>query len=190
MIKDLAKKNRSYRRFYEDKKITKEQLLDIVDCARFVACGGNKQLLRFIPVCDEENNEKLFKSLRWAGYLSDWDGPKKGERPTAYVIILTDAESANSTAWDEGIAVQTMLLAAVEQGFGGCILANIDRTAIVSDFNISGEHAVKLVVALGVPKEEVVIDDIHIGDDIKYYRDVNATHHVPKIKTEELIVNA
>lgn len=187
MIKELAKKNRSYRRFYEDRKITWEQLVDMIDCARYTACGGNKQTLRFLPVCDEKDNEKLFSSLHWAGYLPEWDGPAKGERPSAYIILLSEAASANATNWDEGIAAQTILLSAVEMGYGGCILANIDRSNIVSDFAIGDDYTVKLVIALGVPKEEVVIEDISCGDDIRYYRDSNQVHHVPKLRTQELI---
>ena len=187
MIKDLAKKNRSYRRFYNDKKITMNQLTDIIETVRFAPCGGNNQLLRFMPVCNDADNEKLFKSLRWAGYLPEWDGPVKEEQPTAYIGVLTKAENANATNWDEGIAVQTMLLAAVEQGFGGCILANIDRAAIAEDFGIEEGLSIKLVVALGVPKEEVVIEDISYGTDIKYYRDEKQIHHVPKYELEELI---
>ena len=187
MIKELAKKNRSYRRFYEDRKIKREQLVDMVDCVRYAACGGNKQTLRFLLVCDDKENEKLFSSLHWAGYLPEWDGPVEGERPSAYIILLSEAASANATNWDEGIAAQTILLSAVEMGYGGCILANIDRNTIVTDFAIGSDYAVKLVIALGVPKEEVVVEDISYGDNIRYYRDANQVHHVPKLRTKELI---
>ena len=46
-----------------------------------------------------------------------------------------------------------------------------------------------MVVAVGYPLEEVVIDDIHAGDDFKYYRDKDQVHHVPKIVTEDLLIN-
>ena len=46
-----------------------------------------------------------------------------------------------------------------------------------------------MVVAVGHPLEEVVIDDIHAGDDFKYYRDQDQVHHVPKIVTEDLLIN-
>lgn len=187
MIKELAEKNRSYRRFYEEEKLSMEQLLDMIGCARFGACGGNKQVLRFLPVCEEAERERLFGSLRWAGYLPDWDGPAKGERPAAYVVILSEASGAGGTNWDEGIAAQTILLSAVEQGFGGCILANIDRAAVAADFGIGDDYAIKLVLALGKPKEQVVITDIHAGEDIKYYRDENQVHYVPKLISEDLI---
>ena len=167
-----------------------EQLADFIDCARYAACGGNKQELRFLPVCGEEERRKVFESLKWAGYLPEWDGPEEGERPAAYVVILSKAQSAGATSWDEGIAAQTILLAAVEQGFGGCILANVDRPAVMSALNIGGDYAVKLVLALGVPKEEVVIEELAEGGDIRYYRDENQVHHVPKRRLEDLIYRA
>lgn len=34
MIKELVKKNRSYRRFYQEKKLTKQQLMELVEIAR------------------------------------------------------------------------------------------------------------------------------------------------------------
>ena len=190
MVKELAMRNRSYRRFYEEKSLSREELADMVDCARYTACGGNNQLLRYMLVCGEKENEKLFPNLRFAGYLPEWDGPKKGERPAGYIVILSPAEAAAKTAWDEGIAAQTILLSAVEKGYGGCILANIDRQRIAEEFSIGSDYAVKLVIALGVPKEEVVIEDINPGEDIRYYRDEKQVHHVPKIRTESLIYRA
>lgn len=48
--------------------------------------------------------------------------------------------------------------------------------------------AVKLVIALGKPKEEIVIDDIPADGDIKYYREENQVHHVPKIVLDDLLL--
>jgi len=43
MIKELVYKNRSYRRFYQNEKITIKILEELVDLARHSACGGNFQ---------------------------------------------------------------------------------------------------------------------------------------------------
>ena len=42
-FKDIVKKNRSYRRFYQNEKLTTEQLTEWVDTARYVASGANRQ---------------------------------------------------------------------------------------------------------------------------------------------------
>jgi hypothetical protein len=46
-----------------------------------------------------------------------------------------------------------------------------------------------LTVALGKPKEKVVIDTISAGDDTKYWREEDGTHHVPKRKLEDIIIS-
>ena len=75
MIKELVKKNRSYRRFYQEKKLTKQQLMELVEVARLTPSAANRQPFKYRIVCDDEENEKVFRLLGFAGYLKDWDGP-------------------------------------------------------------------------------------------------------------------
>ena len=51
-MKELIRKCRSYRRFDETKKQTREELLSIVEAARFSPSAGNLQRLRFRIVND------------------------------------------------------------------------------------------------------------------------------------------
>lgn len=44
------------------------------------------------------------------------------------------------------------------------------------------------MLALGYPKEQIVIDDISADGDIKYYRDENEVHHVPKKVLEDILL--
>jgi len=46
---------------------------------------------------------------------------------------------------------------------------------------------IALVIALGVPVEKVVIDDMAESGSVVYWRDSNQVHHVPKRKFKELI---
>ena len=156
-MKELVKKNRSYRRFYEEKKISYEELKELVDIGRLTPSGANKQPIRYILACTKEENQKVFPSLRWAGYYQDWDGPIAGERPTAYIVMLSPKDI--NAAHDEGIIGQTILLAAVEKGMGGCFIGNIDRERLTKDLNIPEQYAVKLVLALGYPKENVILEE-------------------------------
>lgn len=186
MFKDLVKKNRSYRRFYED-PIEVETLREFVDCARLTASGANKQPLKYVLSCDKQMNAAIFDNLMWAGYLSDWPGPVEGERPSAYILIVADKEIGPGNI-DHGIAAQTILLAATEQELGGCILANVRRPDLMKLLELPEQYEILLVLALGKPKEAVVIDEIAPGESIKYWRDENAVHHVPKRALDDIII--
>ena len=183
---ELVTKSRSYRRFYEDRPIPREILTEMADCARLIPSAQNLQPLRYLIV-DGEERETLFSHLKWAGYLTEWEGPGKGERPSAYIIILNDTDISKVVKWDHGIAAQIILLCAASHGMGGCIIGSINRDALSADLSIPAKYSIELVIALGFPKENVVIEEISSGDDIKYYRDSNANHHVPKRKLNDVL---
>ena len=90
MISELITKCRSYRRFDSERKISREELLMMVDAARRSASTANLQRLRFALVNDKEDTDKIFENLAFAGYLKEWKGPKCEERPTAYIIMMTE----------------------------------------------------------------------------------------------------
>ncbi len=187
MLKDLILKNRSYRRFYQSEKISTEQLRDWVDLARNSASARNAQPLKYILSTEEEFNAQLFGQLAWAGYLSYWDGPEEGERPSAYIVIVHDTLISGNYLCDDGIAAQSILLGAVEAGFGGCIIYSVNRNKLKELLKLDDQFTIVQVIALGKPKETVVLDEIKDGD-IKYWRDENQVHHVPKRSLDELII--
>lgn len=186
---DLVKKSRSYRRFYEEKPITKDQLSSLVELGRLSPCGGNKQYIKYVTVCSEEMNEKVYGCLAWAGYLKEWDGPVKGERPAGYIILLRDKNIQSAMSVDEGISAQSIFLGATEMGFGGCFLMNIQREKLAEVLDLDTErYAISMVIALGVPKEEVMIEPMASDGDFKYWRDEKQVHHVPKRSQEEVLI--
>ncbi|MCK4662348.1 MAG: nitroreductase family protein [Bacteroidales bacterium] len=188
MLFDIIKKNRSYRRFYENHKIEYKILKELVELARLSPSARNLQPLKFYLSCTKDINEKIFPTLGWAGYLKNWDGPKEGERPSAYIIILADISISKNVKWDDGIAAQSILLGAVEKELGGCMIGSVKRDELKSKLNIPGYFEILLVIALGKPKEKVVIDTISENGSIYYWRDKEQVHHVPKRKLDELIV--
>lgn len=188
MIRNLIVKCRSYRRFHQESKIELETLRELVDLARLSAAAGNLQPLKYMLFNDPEKNASIFQHLGWAGYLKDWPGPGRGERPSAYIIVLGDTRICKSFGCDHGIACQNILLGAVEQGLGGCMIGSINREKLREDLNIPDHFEILLVVALGKPKETVVLQDVGPNDDIKYWRDSEGVHHVPKRKLEDIIV--
>ncbi|MDT8400251.1 MAG: nitroreductase family protein [Bacteroidales bacterium] len=185
---DIVRRNRSYRRFYQNERINREELVSLVNLARLSASGQNKQALKFLIVNDPEACDRVFPSTMWAGYLEDWDGPQKGEQPAAYIIILGDTGLSNSFGVDHGIAAQSILLGAAEKGYGGCMIGSIKKAKLRHDLEIPGKYEILLILALGKPKEKVVIDEV-TDDDIKYWRDDKDVHHVPKRSLDDLITD-
>jgi len=188
-IKELVHKNRSYRRFYGDHVIDRQTLVKLVDLARHSASGANVQPLKFFLSHTPEMNADIFSHLGWAGYLKDWPGPEEGERPTGYIIIMGDKNIKQSFGCDHGIAAQSIMLGAVDQGLGGCMIASVDRRdELMTKLGLPENLLILLVLALGKPKETVVIDPVPEDGDIKYWRDAEGIHHVPKRSLDELIV--
>jgi len=189
-LRDLVLRNRSYRRFDESYRIQRETLVELVGLARCVPSAANRQPLKYILSADQETNDRIFPCLTWAAYLKDWEGPGPGEQPTAYIVILIDEGITKDWWCDDGIAAQTILLGAVEQGLGGCMVGSIDKERLRQELHIPEYLKIRLVVALGKPAERVVLEDLAPGSDIRYWRDEKGGHHVPKRMLEEIIVTA
>ena len=189
MLYDIVKKCRSYRRFYEAELIEETTLRELVGLARYAASGGNQQPLKYRLVCRPSENQKVFETLKWAGALPDWDGPEAGERPAGYIIMLCDKTIGSSKQWDEGIAAQTIMLGAVEAGLGGCMLGSVNRPQLAQHLGIDSErYHISLVLALGKPKEEVVVVPVGADGSVAYYRDEQQVHYVPKRDLDDLLV--
>ena len=188
MIEDLIKKNRSCRRFHEDYKVDKADLKDMVNLARLSASAANLQPLKYILSCSAEKNKQIFPCLVWAAYLKDWSGPKEGERPSAYIIILGDTGITKNFGCDHGIASQSILLGAREKGLAGCMLGAVKRKKLRDIMKIKERFEILLVLAIGKPKEKIVIEDVGDDDNIRYWRDNDKVHHVPKRKLEDIIL--
>jgi len=188
MISELVKANRSCRRFYEDHQVALKTLEELVDLARLSASGGNLQPLKYILACRPDVNTEIFSCLAWAGYLKDWPGPEAGERPSGYIVILGDTTISKEFGVDHGIAAQSMLLGAREKGLAGCIMGTINRKDLRPILNIESHLKILLVVAIGKPKEEVVIEPVGPNGNIRYWRDAEAVHHLPKRALSDLIL--
>jgi nitroreductase len=188
-IAELVKRTRSYRRFYQDHEIDFETLKELIGLARLSASAANRQPLRFICSHYHEKNALIFSYLAWAGYLKDWEGPGEGERPSAYIIILSNMNISKSVDCDHGIAAHSILLGATARGLGGCMIAAIKKEGLRIALNIPVHYEILLVVALGKPKEEVVIEEVGPDEDIKYWRDGRGVHHVPKRSLDDLILD-
>ena len=189
MLKELVLKNRSYRAFDESRPITERDMRALVELARFVPSGMNKQPLRYRIVSKPDELAKMYANSRYAAALSI-KLPPEGQKPTGFIAILRDTEISSPEGLalkDCGIAAQTVLLAASEMGFGGCMLGSFDPARLNADLDIPARYRPLLVIALGMPAETVVLEDA-TGDAVTYYRDADNVHHVPKRKLEDILL--
>ncbi|MCP4229857.1 MAG: nitroreductase family protein [bacterium] len=188
MLKDLIQKNRSYRRFHQDVEVNEKTLNELIELARLSPSGMNKQPLRFILSFEAEKNAAIFENTRWARNLPDWPGPEEGERPSAYIVILGDTTIRKPFGQDPGIAAHSILLGATERGLGGCMIGNLNREGLRTALDIDEKYEIPLVLAIGKPKETVVIEELEPDGDYRYYRDGEGVHYVPKRGLNELII--
>jgi nitroreductase len=189
MLNDLVLKNRSYRKFDGKTAVSGETLEQLVDLARICPSSRNQQALKFIAINKPETCAQLFPCLAWAGYLKDWAGPAAEEQPTAYIIILGDTRLGTKFDIDLGICAQTILLGAVESNLGGCMIASIKQDQLKLMFSIPDYLEILLVLAIGKPVEKVVIEPLKEGN-IRYWRDLDQIHHVPKRSLLEILIKA
>jgi len=186
-FKTLVQKTRTVRRFHQARRVKRADLLELVNLARLSASGGNLQPLKYILSCDPRRNARIFPCLAWAGYLKAWGGPIAGERPAAYIIILGDTSIRREFGCEHGIAAQSIMLGATAKGLGGCIIGSIDRKRLRAEQAIPVKYEILLVLALGRPIEKVVLETVKAGN-IKYWRDAQGRHHVPKRSLREIVL--
>lgn len=190
-FKELVKKNRSYRGFDETRRISKEELMELVDCARLCPSSVNKQPLKYYLACEKEVVDKIQKETKWARALPELDLPHKGMRPTAFIVICQDTridQSLSRYQRDVGIVAQTMLLAAVDKGLGGCMIGNFGAASVREALSLPDHLAPMLIVGLGKPAEKVVLTETRDGESTDYYRDEQDVHYVPKRKLEDILL--
>jgi nitroreductase len=185
---DLVQINRSCRRFHEDHEVRLETLKELVNLGRMSASGANLQPLKYILSCDSKTNADIFTSLAWAGYLKDWPGPGEGERPAAYIVVLGDTSITQDVGCDHGIAAQTIMLGAREKGLAGCMLGSINRKLLRDLLDVPEHLKILLVLAIGKPNEQIVLEALEPDGSIRYWRDSAGVHHVPKRKLEDIVV--
>ena len=188
---EMVKKNRSYRGFDESRRISREELMEMVECARLTPSGANRQPLKYDLIWKAEEVGQVLPMTRWAAALPERHLPDPGKGPTAFVVLLQETAWVKETAAcqrDIGIAAQTLLLAATEKGLGGLMIGNFDRAGL-EKIRHYPEHLIpQLVIALGKPAERIVLTEVGEDGATAYYRDEQDVHYVPKRRLEDIII--
>ena len=191
MIKELVKKSRSYRGYDESRKISREELLELVDCARFAPSSVNRQPFQYLLAYEREDLDKIQPLTGWARALPQMKLPHPGKCPTAFIVICQNTDwdlDLNRYLRDVGITAQTMLLAAAEMGLGGIMIGNFSPKKLSETMALPENIIPMLIVAFGKPDENIVLTEVDTGESLNYYRDEQDTHYVPKRKLKDIVL--
>lgn len=192
MFLDLVKQARSHRGFRQDRKVTRQELEHLVECARFTPAARNDQVLKYYLAEKPETVTAIQPLTRWAGALAELHLPRKGAEPVAYIVICLDGSLAENPApyqRDVGIVAQTMLLAAAEMGLNGCMIGSFAAGELREKLGLPEAIKPQLLLALGEGTDRIVMTDVGEDGSTTYYRDAEDTHYVPKRTLEQLILN-
>lgn len=185
-VTDAIRGRRTIRRF-ERKPVDRDVLVSMVDLARLCPAAANLQPLEYIIVDEDGPVDECFPLIRLGAFLPDDEKPVFDERPAAYIVILVNTTiMKNGYQWDVGAAGQNIMLEAVARGLGSCFIANVDREGMAKLLSIPEAYAIDAVIALGHPAERAVVIDAP-GQDMRYYREPDGTHTVPKRRREDIL---
>lgn len=190
-LKELVLKSRSYRTYNENRKISKEELEEMVDCARVCPSSVNMQPLKYYLAWESEEVSEILNLTNWAAGLPEQKLPPEGKGPTAFIVICQDKfinENLNRFQKDIGIVAQVILLRAAEMELGGCMIGNFNAFKLREVLDLPDIFDPLLVVAIGQPEEDIVLVEVNEGEDVKYYRDEHNTHFVPKRKLIDVVI--
>lgn len=191
-VLDLIAKTRSIRRYKENEPVSMEALTYIAHAARFVPSTGNMQRLRLMLVNDKERCDAIFEQISFAAHLRpDWTGPKEGERPAAYIVVMTDLVPDVNLGIDMGVAAEAMLMTAREEGLGGCIFRSFDRDKLGEKLG-KAPYMPAMVISIGYSDEVVIIqasENVRPDGDLRYYRNQYGHHIVPKIPLSQFLID-
>ena len=185
-FRELVLKNRSTRAFDPERRISREELEQLVDLARLTPSAVNLQPLKYLLSWQEETNALILAHTAWAGLLKDISLPPEGKGPVGYIVICIDTQIAKNAATDVGIAAQTILLGAAGKGLSGCMIGAIDPK-LHDLLGLKEQYRISLIVALGRGAEDIRLVETR-GNDTAYYREGDA-HYVPKRPLEEILIN-
>lgn len=181
----LLLKNRSYRGYDKQRTVSMETLKSIVGVCNKIPSARNQQVLRFKLVTRDSGADVVLANIKLGGALPELHLPLQGTEPEAFIIVCSTIAENKLVDIDAGIAVQSMLLKAVELGFNGIIIGAFNKERITEAFQLPFEPL--LILAIGKGIESIRLTEIGENDDHRYYRQ-DGTHYIPKVKIEDLLL--
>ncbi len=149
-IFEAIKKRRSIRK-YKEEEVEEEKILKILEAARLAPSASNRQEWRFVVVRDRKTRKLLSEAAKNQKFVE--------EAPVVIVCCAQTDEHRMSCGQlsypiDVAIAIEHMVLTAVEEGLGTCWIGAFYEDKVKEILNIPKEIKVVELLTLGYPKKE------------------------------------
>ena len=145
-------------RVYADRPVTREQLVHLVDVARFAPSACNSQPWHFILVDEPESREKVVDAFDDNGLT----GCPWGASVPAFILICEEKAQykpgveehygpQHFAQMDIGMAAMSLCCEASSLGLGTCMLGTINQEKARQLLNAPEHCPARLVIAVGYP---------------------------------------
>ena len=181
-LDSLLKKNRSYRGYDSSRVVSREDLLRLLEVVPYVGSGMNAQPLRFKLVCGADAT-LIHPLVKLGAALPEEHLPHSGEEPSAYIVVCSTAPASRVVDIDLGIAAQSILLKAVENGLGGIFILNFKASEVREALGLPYDPIA--ILGIGKAKENIFLVEAQSPSDLSYYRK-DGVHFVPKLGVKDL----
>lgn len=148
---------RSIRKYNPDKKLTKEEILELIRAASYAPSAHNKQPWHFLVIEDKEVMTSLRSIQPWTSFAKD---------ASCVIIVCVDLEETfhrekegwNYAQIDGALAAQNLLLACHAKGLGACFCGAAPMPMVINGirekFNLPENILPIAIVTIGYPEEE------------------------------------
>ena len=184
-LDDLLLRNRSQRGYLKDYVVKREELERIVAVCSKIPSARNQQVLRFRLVTRDSGADIVLKNIKLGAALPELHLPSPGTEPEAFIVICSTIPESKMVDIDMGIAIQSMLLKAVEMGLNGIAIGAFNKGEITKELNLPYEPLMILAIGKGIERIELI--PISPDESHHYYREAGI-HYVPKVTTKDLII--
>ena len=139
---EAIRRRKSVRK-YQQKPIEKEKLLKILEAARLAPSAKNLQPWHFVVVTDQKVREEIARGTIYARFIKD-----------APVLIVGCGDPRSKFYQiDVAIALQNLVLAATDLGFGTCWIGDFREEKVKRLLGIPDRLRVVALVTVGYEKE-------------------------------------
>jgi nitroreductase len=133
-------------RAYKDTSVPREKLERILEAGRLAPSARNIEPWHFIAVTNSEKRKALSKGL-YAKFVS--------QAPMVIVVLGDRKASSDWYAVDASLALENMVLAAVNEGLGTCIVGSFNEKDVKETLKIPENFEVISMLTVGYAKEKL-----------------------------------